>query len=323
MTPAAPNADFLTVATVSYASQALATLRSARRHGHYGQLHFFALDAAPSATGALRQALGEDAAWIQVFGPQDLDDEDRAVFLRAFQYYNPIEMSCFAKYIGAAHVLRYSASADRCIYADSDILFLADTDGAVEELNDKAILLTPHQFGPSSDSAEHDYLLHGWINAGFFVINRNNPATGELLRWLIHRISRRGFLAPGLGLSCDQTWITLLPALFAEHTGICRHAGYNVAYWNLTERVLTEGEEGLLANGRRLVFFHFSGFADAGHLHEVLRAGRDDGGVAAEPVQQTLGGGFGIAPGLGKEQQQFQHFVICQGAAAAFYESLP
>lgn len=266
MIPANPSTDFLTVATVSYASQALATLRSARQYGHYSQLHFFALDAAPGATATLRHALGEDAAWIQVFGPHDLDDEDKTVFLRTFQYYNPIEISCLAKYVGAAHVLRHSASADRCIYADADILFMADTDEAVEELHDKTILLTPHQFGPSSDSAEHDYLLHGWINAGFFVVNRDSPTTGEMLAWLINRISRRGFLAPGLGLSCDQTWVSLLPAMFEEHTAICHHPGYNVAYWNLTERGLKEGDGGLLADGRRLVFFHFSGFTGAGCL---------------------------------------------------------
>lgn len=255
--------DFLTVATVSYASQALATLRSARQFGPYGQLHFFALDATPSGLEELRHALGDDASWIRVFGPHDLEGDDRSRFLMAFQYYNPIEMSCLAKYVGVAHILKRSTSADRCVYADADILFLANTTEVIAELGEKALLLTPHQFAPSTDAAEHDYLLHGWINAGFFIANRDNPEVTKLLGWLVDRIARRGFLAPALGLSCDQTWLSLLPAMFSEQVAICRHSGCNVAYWNLHERYLAQDKGVLCANGRRLIFFHFSGFQGA------------------------------------------------------------
>ena len=257
------SADFLTVATVSYAPQALVTLRSARLHGHYAQLHFFALDATPEGLVGLRRALGEDASWIQLFGPHDLNDDDRSRFLSAFKYYNGIEMSCLAKYVGVAHVLRHSTSADRCVYADADILFFGDTVEAVSELGEKAILLTPHQFAPSTDAAEHDYLLHGWVNAGFFVANRDNSDVSKLLCWLVDRILRRGFLAPSLGLSADQTWVSLLPAMFSENVAISRNPGCNVAYWNLHERKLVQDGDTFLANGRPLMFFHFSGFQGA------------------------------------------------------------
>lgn len=299
------STDFLTVATISYAPQALATLRSARQHGRYGQMHFFALDAAPGASQALRQSLGEDAEWIHIFDPHDLNDEDKALFLQAFKYYNAIEMSCLAKYVGVAHVLRNSRSADRCVFADSDILFLADTDEAIAELGEKAILLTPHQFGPSSDSGEHDYLLHGWINAGFFAVNRENVATRDLLGWLINRISRRGFLAPSLGLSCDQTWVSLLPAMFAEHTVTCRHPGYNVAYWNLSERSLTEDAGGVMANGRRLAFFHFSGF------------------MGAERLQLTKHGSYPIPPGSVLEKLCLRYRAALGAAACLSTAGIP
>jgi hypothetical protein len=257
------SVDFLTVATVSYAPQALATLRSAQKHGRYVQLHFFALDATQEGLLDLRRALGEDASSIQLFGPHDLNDDDRSRFLSAFKYYNGIEMSCLAKYVGVAHVLRHSTSADRCVYADADILFFGDTVEAISELGEKAILLTPHQFAPSTDAAEHDYILHGWVNAGFFVANRGNPDVNKLLGWLVNRILRRGFLAPSLGLSCDQTWVSLLPAMFSEHVAISRNSGYNVAYWNLHERKLAQDGGIFLANGTPLVFFHFSGFLGA------------------------------------------------------------
>jgi hypothetical protein len=263
MTSVRISTDFLTVATVGYLPQALATLRSAREAGQFMAMHVFALDAAEGSIEKVKLALGSDTEWLNVFGPEDLDDELWSTFHRAFDYYNPVEMSCLAKYVGVSYVLKNSGSAERCVFSDSDILFLSDPKGAIEELGDKAMLLTPHQLGPSTDAAEHDYLLHGWINAGFFIINRDNIAAKGILNWLIDRISRRGFLAPELGLSCDQTWVSLLPGLFTDSVAISRFAGYNVAYWNLVERKLGRLEGRFEANGAPLVFFHFSGFFGA------------------------------------------------------------
>jgi len=257
------STDYLTVATVGYLPQAIATLRSARDAGQFTALHLFALDAAEGSIEKVKLAIGSDAEWLNVFGPEDLEDELRSTFCTAFEYYNPAEMSCLAKYVGVSYVLENSVSAERCFFSDSDVLFLSDPMVAVEELGDKAMLLTPHQLDPSTDAAEHDYLLHGWINAGFFIINRENAFAKNILSWLIDRISRRGFLAPELGLSCDQTWVSLLPAMFTEHVVLSRFAGYNVGYWNLVERQVELLDGSFKANGAPLVFFHFSGFLGA------------------------------------------------------------
>jgi len=258
------NADFLTVATVSYLPQALATLRSARRAGGFGKFHLFALDAAPGSSAALGEALGADGQWIHVFCPDELSNSNRRVIQQALRYYNPVEMSCLGKYVGVDHVLTSSSASTICVYADSDIFFFADVEDALCGLDGKAIMLTPHQLGPSDDASEHDYLLHGWINAGFFAADGGHYATKEILGWLINRISRRGFLAPELGMSCDQTWVSLLPAMFSAHVAICRHPGCNVAYWNLAERSLHREAGHIWANDGRLLFFHFSGFSGAG-----------------------------------------------------------
>ncbi len=271
--------DFFTVATVSYTEQALTTIVSACRKGDFARAHLFAIDAKPEAVKGLSESFRRDGLDISVFGPENLEGEHRALFLRCFEYYNAIELSCLAKYLGAAHVLASSATAGRCVYADSDILFFSDPAAVIGEMGNKAILLTPHQFGPSNDAAEHDYLLHGWINAGFFVLNKECAEVDLLLEWLIDRISKRGFLAPSLGISCDQTWVSLLPALFGGSVAICRDPGCNVAYWNLQERELGHTENGYSANGQPLVFFHFSGFSGAWpsqlstHVASPLRQG--------------------------------------------------
>ncbi len=261
------DCDFLTVATVSYAQQALATLRSARRCGSYAAHHLFALDAAPEAVVGLREGLGDEASWISVFGPGDLGPE-RERYTQAFTYFNPIEMSCLAKYVGIGHILRTSATAEICIYADADILFFGDIRPDLKALGDKAVLLTQHQFGPSDDASEHGYLLHGWFNAGFLAFRRAHPGTSDILDWLMSRIERRGFLAPQAVLSCDQTWVSLLPFVFDGLTVSSRNPGLNVGYWNLESRKLARQEELFFTGAVPLVFFHFSGFdaANRGRL---------------------------------------------------------
>src|SRR5262249_606891 len=60
------------------------------------------------------------------------------------------------------------------------------------------------------------------------------------------------------GLFTDQRWMDLIPGMFSDVT-ILRHEGYDVAYWNLPHRQVTQNGKGFLVNGVPLVFFHFSG----------------------------------------------------------------
>lgn len=280
--------DFLTVATVGYIPQAMTVLRSANSVGRYATCHLFVLDAAPGSLDIIKGIIGCDAEWIKIFGPESLDEDLKNVFFQCFEYFNEFEISCLAKYVGLMHVLSNSQSADFCVFSDCDILFLADTEHAIEDIAGKAMLLTPHQLGPSTDSAEHEYLLHGWINAGFITVNRDNQATMKILQWLVSRISRRGFFAPELGLSCDQTWVSLIPNLFSDHVVVCHRVGYNVAYWNLHERLIEGAGQEILVNGEPLVFFHFSGYlgAPAGQISKHFNYQLTEGSSLAQLCQR-------------------------------------
>ena len=254
------NSDFLTVATVSYVPQALVTINSAKRYAPSAGYHLFVLDATADTIEKLPSILREPAPGIHIFGPYDLGPEQDA-FLSAFKYYNAVELSCLAKYVGLAHVFRTS-SAETYIYADADILVLQDFREAVSEIGDCVVLATPHQMGCTSDDKEHEFLLYGWLNAGFFCIQRH-PRTHQVLDWLIHRISRRGFYAPHYGMSADQTWFSALPFVFPDLTKFSRHPGLNVGYWNLEQRQLSRTDGAFRINGRLLLVFHFSGFNPA------------------------------------------------------------
>lgn len=251
--------SILTVATVDYLPQAIATLRSAYRQSAQSSFHLFAVDATTEAVADLRRILGNDAVWIHVFGPNDLGPE-RTGFLAVFNQYNAVELCCLAKYVGISHVLRDSSAGEVCIFVDADMLFLGDIHEAVDAMGESAVLLTPHLMDPSSDDTEHDIMTHGWMNAGFLAFRREHAGTRGVIDWLINRVSRRGFFAPQYGLSCDQTWISALPVLFHDLTYVSRHRGLNVGYWNLSERPLVRSGKAFLAGDSPLLLFHFSGF---------------------------------------------------------------
>ena len=261
--------DLLTSVTVDYIPQAVMTLDSARRCCGFHGFYIFAADASDRAIVQLREqfkSAGLD--WIGIFGPLDLGDKSD-VFLEKFNYYNKFELSNLAKYFGVSHVLNAPDSSDVCVFVDTDTLFFDDVVPVVAAMDGYAAYVTPHLMGPSTVDEEHDIMIHGWINAGFFAFDSNHPETGQILGWLMDRISARGYQLPLVGLSADQTWMSGIPVLFRDAVMVSDYHGLNVAYWNLAERPLERSEGGgYLAAGVPLVMFHYSGFnvADRGQL---------------------------------------------------------
>jgi hypothetical protein len=249
----------LTLATLSHLPQAVALLESARRHTPHKAFYLFAVDATAASIESVRRVLTRDHSWIRLFGPDDLGPR-RGGFLSAFAYYNAMELSCFAKYVAIEHVLNDPSSGDLCVFADADMLFFDDIRGVLPDLRDRAILLTPHLLGPSSDEVEYDIMTHGWMNAGFLVVSQTHAETPPLLDWLIDRISKRGYLAPQFGMSYDQKWVSGLPVLFHGATAVTSHPGVNVGYWNVRERPIAKAGGRYSAESGPLLLFHFSGF---------------------------------------------------------------
>ncbi|MBO6538843.1 MAG: hypothetical protein JJ969_05515 [Rhizobiaceae bacterium] len=250
----------LTVATLDYVPQALGLLASVRRTQKDATPHLFVIDATPETRAQLDAALSDGWDWVNWFAPADLTAH-QSLIEAAFEYYNGIEISCLAKYVGLRNLLETGGGSPVALF-DSDILLMGPLDRPRSELGERALLLTPHALGPGEASMEHEYLLHGWVNAGFMMANPDERSL-KIMDWLIDRISHRGFLAPEYGLSCDQTWVSALPVAFHDDIVLSRDPGLNVAYWNLPERPLTRDGEQILAAGQPLTFFHLSGFDPA------------------------------------------------------------
>jgi glycosyltransferase involved in cell wall biosynthesis len=153
--------------------------------------------------------------------------------------------------------------AEKVIYFDPDIVVYHPLDDLLAILDAHNLVLTPHVTKPIDDTfvpTEYDILRSGIYNLGFVAFSRLDNWRG-LLHWWQHRLYHHCVVNPDQHLFVDQRWMDFAPAL-SESAYILRDAGYNVAYWNIKERMLTyDAHNAYAINGTPLIFFHFSGFS--------------------------------------------------------------
>jgi hypothetical protein len=121
--------------------------------------------------------------------------------------------------------------------------------------------LTPHQISPEQEkwaieATELESLKYGVYNLGFISV-RGTPNGVALAEWWRDRCYDYCVSDPERGLFTDQKFFDLAPALFSG-VRVLRHPGYNVATWNLRERVCEIRPEGGVVNGAPLRFCHFT-----------------------------------------------------------------
>ena len=171
---------------------------------------------------------------------------------------------------------------DQVLYFDPDILLFAPLAPVLEALDGHAVVLTPHMTSPLPEGDdkhpdEHHIMTVGAYNLGFAAFARTG-GTERLAQWWCRKCYNGCYREPEAGLFVDQKWADLVPALF-DSVCILRHAGCNVAYWNLHERRLDGGT----VNGHvPLIFYHFSGLRTddldsvSGYQNRVRLADRPD-----------------------------------------------
>lgn len=147
------------------------------------------------------------------------------------------------------------------VYLDPDVVLLRPLEHVERAFADGAnLVLTPHISAPIEDDfrpSEMDLIRAGIYNLGFVAI-RNAPETRKFLSWWGKRLQRDCIFDLTDGYHVDQKFIDLAPG-FIENTKILRHPGYNLAYWNVAQRRLTNDGNQLLADGVPVHFVHFSG----------------------------------------------------------------
>lgn len=174
--------------------------------------------------------------------------------------YNILELNTNVKPTFLKFLLSHH-SLERLVYLDPDIYVYRKLGEIDELLVQSDVILTPHITSPMNTTLnpwEKNFLQSGTYNLGFIAL-RKGRNSGAFLDWWEQRCLSYGFSELQSGLFVDQKWVTLAPAV-CDGVNICKHPGYNMAYWNLHERTLSYSDGVYHVNGaNELAFYHFSG----------------------------------------------------------------
>jgi hypothetical protein len=171
-------------------------------------------------------------------------------------------------------LLRRYPHEQEFVYLDPDIQVFGPLDELKDALSCHDIVMTPHLCEPEDElfaimDNEICALKHGVFNLGFLAIRRTEESQ-RFIQWWSDRLLEFCYADIPGGLFTDQRWMDLAPCFFDVH--VFRHAGYNVAPWNLSKRKVVFGPDGQpMVNGLPLRFFHFSGFDSGANELMVLK----------------------------------------------------
>lgn len=245
---------FFTIVARNYLAYALTLCQSVAAHHPGARICICVCDADLDADGeALRAQVGNvdivSAAQLGLPNPEQF----------AFRY--DVMEFCTAIKPYFFRWLFANTRIDKLVYLDPDILVVAPLVKVLDLLEQGAsAVLTPHLSERVDDGMHPDeitMLRVGVYNLGFIALSRCAEATA-LVDWWCDRLERGAVVDLENGLFTDQKWADLMPCLFDKVT-VLRDAGYNVAYWNLMHRRVSQADGEWLANEVPLSFVHFSG----------------------------------------------------------------
>jgi hypothetical protein len=145
----------------------------------------------------------------------------------------------------------------KILYLDCDMFFVNDYNFLFEDLEDNALLLTPHwkNMDPLIDEGSFLSLFtSGIFSAGFFGANQQGL---HILKWWANACHFKMMPAIELGVHDDQRYLDIVPVVF-EKVKISRHRGCNIGAWNFEESVRTLVDGKVLINSKYpVIFIHF------------------------------------------------------------------
>lgn len=244
---------FVTIIARNYVPAARVLARSLARHHPASLLYVVTIDADLAADFATLDN-------VRTVAVDDIGLPDLGVMALKYEI---LEFCTAIKPFALSHLLE-RLEGDALIYLDPDIQVLSPMTELLDALHSSSIVLTPHLLGAVDDPAqpgEVEILKTGTYNLGFLAL-RADAASRALLAWWSERLFDRCLNDAASGYFVDQRWMELAPSLF-DGVRILREPGYNVAYWNLHERMIMKTADGYAVRRRPVRFFHFSGFSPA------------------------------------------------------------
>jgi glycosyltransferase involved in cell wall biosynthesis len=148
-------------------------------------------------------------------------------------------------------------------YFDPDIAIFGKLDKLKKYSEVHSITMTPHMTTPTDDNfklSQLDILRAGVFNFGYLGWNTSFKSGWTLIKWWQGRLNKDCRVALAEGIFTDQSWGVFFCS--SPDAGIFHEIEYNVAYWNLHERIIGWTDTtGYTCNGGKLQFFHFSGYS--------------------------------------------------------------
>ena len=238
-----------TIVSANYIAFAATLMQSVRKH-HPDIARFIVLSDALHDFGDLDLA-------ATIIGCEHLDIE----MLSNMQlWYSVIEFNTAVKPFTFRHMFE-ARNFEQVIYLDPDIQLYAPLEEVFSALKHHSLVLTPHMTYPLQDNkhpSDLSIMKSGVYNLGFAAI-KNDPAGCRLVSWWCDRLFAHCRVDIPGNLFTDQRWMDLAPA-FVPRTFLLHHHSYNVAYWNIVHRAVTQTADGeWLVDDLPLVFYHFSG----------------------------------------------------------------
>ncbi len=256
---AAPRICAFTSASTNYVAKACALAKSLKKH-HPEMEVFYGLSDLKNIDVDYKRGVFDD-----VISVMDLDIEDFQSW--SFKH-SIVELSTAIKPFIIKELL--SRGYDKVYYFDPDIVVFSPLDDLFAATDETSVVLTPHQTQTETDyqaiiDNEICSLKHGVYNLGFIGVT--NSAEGRrFANWWADRVYEWCVDDIPNGLFTDQKWIDLVPALF-DRVNILRDSRFNVASWNVTQRLISGRleEGGVTVDGEPLGFYHFTGFDSGAH----------------------------------------------------------
>ena len=225
-------------------------------------------------------------------------------FRRMTTIYDVLELSTAVKPWLLRWMLQHGGD-EGTMYLDPDTRVYAPLTDVFEQVRSYGLVLNPHNVEPIPRDGkrpnEQDILIAGAYNLGFIGIGSGDFAD-KLLDWWSERLERDCIVDPERGYFVDQRWIDLVPGM-AESFKLLRDPGFNVAYWNLATREVSERDgRWWVDRDVPLSLFHFSGFDPT--MPHVLSKHQDRIRLSDQP-------------GLARLCREYAHELLDQGAADA------
>ena len=156
-------------------------------------------------------------------------------------------------------VLSRVQDRDVVTYVDGDLYFFADPQPLFDELGGNSVSIIPHRFPKKLQYLEK----YGLYNVGWMSF-RNDPRGLAIVAWWQDRCNEWCYDVLDGDRFADQKYLDRIAVDF-DGVVVLRHAGANLAPWNLGGHTLSRVDDCVIIDGKwPLIFFHFHGLRRTG-----------------------------------------------------------